>query len=56
MDPIHTANYELQVATKDIQRDADHRKLGAIELAKCNHANIKMDYNYLQQEITEQKN
>ena len=56
MDTIHTANYELQVATKDIQGDADHRNLGATEAAKCDHANITMDHDYLQQEVTEHRN
>ena len=39
MDPaqttdIRTANLELQIAKQDIQRDADHTKLGTTEMAK----------------------
>ena len=44
---IHTANLKLQVATQDMQQDADNTKLGTTEMAKCNHANITIDHKYL---------
>ena len=55
MNFANTANLKLQVATQDIQRDADHTKLGTTEMAKCNYANIILDHQHLLEKVTEHK-
>ena len=55
-DSITRANLELQTAIKAIQEEKDRRQLGATQIANCDHANITLDCNYLEEEITEHKN
>ena len=60
MDPtqttkIHTANLVLQIAIQDIQRDADHTKLGTTKMAKGNYANITINHDYLLEEVMKHK-
>ena len=53
---ITRANLELQTAIKAVQEEKDRRQLGATQIAICDHANITMDCNYLEEEVTEHKN
>ena len=53
---IARANLELQTATKAIHEEEDHRHMEATQMAKCDHANITMDCNYLENEVTKYEN
>ena len=50
---ITRACLALNQAMRSIQHGMDHRKEGAVELAKADHTCITMDYDYLKQEVTQ---
>ena len=53
---ISRAHTELLYTRKSVHEGKDYRKRGAIGIAKCDHANISYDYDYLVQEVTEHEN